>query len=88
MPDTDASLNLIGTKFLRRMSREKKTYENQIEMQEGKVVEKATSEKEESHKQIFLEEILGYNGIGGIYFQKKEKVKVFIDDGNNSRLIN
>jgi transcription antitermination factor NusA-like protein len=32
--------------------------------------------------------VLAYNGIAGISMQKKEKIKVFIDEGNNSRLIN
>lgn len=37
---------------------------------------------------MFLDEVLAYNGIGAICMQKKEKIKVFIDEGNNSRLIN
>jgi len=28
------------------------------------------------------------NGIGRMNFETKEKVKVFIDEGNNSRLVN
>lgn len=44
-------------------------------------------EKQESHKHNFLEEIINNNDIANVYFQRKEKIKVFVDEGNNSRLI-
>jgi hypothetical protein len=34
-------------------------------------VERPLLEKEESHKDIFLEEIMTYNGIGSISMQKR-----------------
>ena len=32
--------------------------------------------------------MLYQHGIGKVIFNKKDKIKVFIDEGNNSRLIN
>jgi hypothetical protein len=83
--DGDVDLNLVGTKFMKRLSRERKHGENS-EAVEGRN-ERSLLEKQESHKCNFLTAVLADHCIASVHFQLKEKVKVFVDEGNNSRLI-
>ena len=87
--ESDTSLNMIGTKYMRKMPKEKKNYENNGNFDEVKK-DKPLLDKHESLKYQFLESIVLNNGYSKISLQKKEKekLKVFIDEGNNSRLIN
>lgn len=87
MINDDTSLNLVGLKYNRKISREKKCYEDSADPVEAKR-ERPVMEKQETQRQLFIESVLTSNGISRILFQKKEKVRVFIDEGNNSRLIN
>lgn len=49
--------------------------------------ERSLLEKQESQKQCFLNSILKDNFITSLHFKSKEKITVFVDEGNNSRLI-
>jgi hypothetical protein len=69
------------------MSKDKKTYQHSTDAIERKI-ERHVVDRIDTQRQIFIENLLMSNGIGRMNFETKEKVKVFIDEGNNSRLVN